>query len=386
MQFKKLIQNTTFALVVTGMVFSSGLYATAQFEPPVIPGLPTPASLQIEDDTATNPPTVQAGSITTDSANFGIDMTVCFAVFDWETYVTDTEAGRNTNPYIEKDCLFQEGVVQNQAVTVPLYKDFRVGSAETKAAIGNTPVVGVFPNGGFTAQGIMDKAVQQMNSSFDNVDRSKMASLTNIFTQEDLNNIFSTNGGVPRTGMPRKFHTGPEEFATNAEGIEIFQGGWCKAENGNIVVRDKQVNTVLPDRYFTMFGVDKTDAMKTCALPGDESVLDSNLEVYQFLWEIPYPTGEQCQRFWGVDETACKRFYRDALGKDLAGDSDLTKGERLVYSYTFYGSFDDKYTKWVRWATPDVGNRTTATDAFIKSWNGYVAFEMEEVSVTASTN
>lgn len=376
MQIKSLIKNTVLTLSLTGLMFSNAVVAFAQNAPtlPNLPGgLPTPGNT----NTNTGITSSTFGSIPTESPTFGIDITTCFAVFDWERYMENLKNGRQSNPYIDKDCVRQTDLVKNEVVQKRFYKDFQIGSQETKQALGNIPVVGIFPNQGYEAQGIVNKTLQQINPSFNNVDRSKLSSLTNIFTQEDLKQIYSTTNGQFTTGIPRMFHTGPDEFRTDANGREIYQGGWCKAENGKIMVRDKQVNRPLADNYFRFLGVDKSNATATCALPGETAVKDKNLEVYQFLWQIPYPTGQQCQKWFGVNEADCKRFYRITLGEQLAGDTNLADGESLVYAYTFYGSFDDKYTKWVRWATPDVGNRQGATDATIASFNGYNAFEMK---------
>ncbi len=53
----------------------------------------------------------------------GIDMTVCVKQFDWDRFVTDYQnyqkgpktVGFNSNPYIDKPCVYQEDFATNGA-------------------------------------------------------------------------------------------------------------------------------------------------------------------------------------------------------------------------------------------------------------------------------
>jgi len=370
MQIKSFFKQGLLAASSFSLLAVSGVVASAQ---PTNPGginLPTlPSNFQTTASTAS-----------VESPTFGLDLTACRAEFDWEQYIQDSQNGiQNSAPYNDQDCVVQTGIVQDQQIQQRYYKDFAIGSAETKAAFGNDPVIGIFPNTGadgntYTAQGIQDKTEQQINSNFDNVDRSKLASLTNVFTQQDLNEIYSTTGGQYTTGIPRIYSTGPDQYTTNAQNQQVYQGGWCYVENGEIKVRTERQGVAFNPG---LYGRDVSTPETSCARNGQDRVEDRNLQVYQFVFEIPYPTADQCNEWWGVDAETCNTFYQNALGRQLAGDTAMDYGDRLVYAYTFYGSFDDQYSKWVRWATPDVGNRADATDGFIRSYNGYTAFEMD---------
>ncbi len=356
MQFTKLLKNTFLFLAVSVLAFDYGISAMAQNNPnnPGGGGVGIPVS---------------ASTIPVASPTFGIDMTTCGAEFDWEKFIQNNKNGiEGSTPYIQQDCVVQKGVIVDETIKVSRYADFTVGSAATKAWFGDMPVVGVFPNQGYTAQGIVDKNIQQINTNFNNVDRSKISSLTNIFTQNHLNEIFSTTNGQFSTGMPRIYSTGTDTFIGG-----LYQGGWCKVENGQLKVRtDWAGKPVDPSLY----GRDISAPLTSCARQGESQVEDRNLQVYQFLWTIPYPTAAQCQQWWGVDADTCNVFYQNSLGRNLAGDTSMTNGSKLVYTFTFYGSYDDQYTKWVRWATPDIGNRANATKGFIRSYDGYIAYEM----------
>lgn len=376
MQITKLIKNTTLGLALTSIFFTNGILAIA-----TIPSLDTPA-FDIPTTSTTTSTDTSVVTIPLESTAFGINMTSCFYTFDWEAYIENLNNNRTSAPYIEKGCIRQENVAINGEPQVRFYRDFEGGSSQARTALGNTPVLGLFENEGFTAQGIVNREIQQINSGFENVDRTPLSALTTIFSQDELRELFPTTTGEFTTGLPRLISTGRDEIIT-VDGEEVYAGGFCKIEGGRISVRTEHNGQRLSNAFFTQNEIDRNDPTTACALSGEDRVVDQNLEVYQFLYEIPYPNAEQCLAWFDVDEETCKTHYRTTLGRDLAGNTNLEEGDKIISVYNFYSIFGinpegrDSGTifPFSGWKTPTVGNREGAENGFIASYNGFKVFE-----------
>ncbi|NJK70688.1 MAG: hypothetical protein HC932_00235 [Thermales bacterium] len=317
---------------------------------------------------------VSAQNSTTPSSTptYGIDMTACRFTFDWATYVADQRAGRTaSNPYTSQGCVRQNGL---NSVSGAKYSDFSVGQVDTKTAFGSDPVLGVFPNGNQPAQSLNTyKDDGTVLDSKESKDRSKVANLNSIFTSSQLSEIYSTGGS--RTGMPRIFSTGADSYRTNSNGQRVYQGGWCKVENGQISVRTQRDGSNFDS---SLYGRSINDPVSSCArtVNGTKlaSVEDRNIQIYQFLYEFKYPTAAQCDDFFKVDEATCMEFFKNRYGGDLAGKAE---GSRIISTYTYYGTFNDIYTKWVGWVNPDVnGPRKNANDTFLRGYEGFSVFAL----------
>ncbi len=376
-----------------------------------------------------------ATALPSSSAKFGIDITACRATFDWTTYIADQRAGRtNSNPYIDQGCLTQfsaavdensNGALDSGDLKVTQYSQFNVGAASVKTAFASDPVLGIYP----TTVGAKTYPAQMVNT-FTNAgavagsktatNRAVRTGLSSVFTQGQFSELFSTSGGSASTSnMPRIFSTGPDTYnyfqnksvatqqivplstcLTNggydyakctrvAQNLSAcltnnvfdsskcsreYQGGWCSISGGNITVRETRAGTAFnPSNY----GKDPANPSAACARGGKTAVEEQNLSVYQFVYEFTYPTAAQCADYFGVDAATCNTFYQKTYGQDLAGDTNSAAGTKVLSVYTFYGSIDDKYTKWVGWVNPDVnGPRATSTDGFIRTYDGFSVYEM----------
>ncbi len=261
---------------------------------------------------------------------------------------------RKDAPYISQGCVRQRNF---KPITGAKYSNFYEGDISTKDAFGNDPVLGIFQNGDFPAQG-----------NVGNKNRAVLSGLINIFTRDQLKEIYSTGGA--RTGMPRVFSTGPDTYTINPDRTKVYQGGWCIVENGRIVVRTNRAGVPFDP---SLYGRNPDDPWHACARQGKTTVEDQNLQIFQHVWEIKYPSLAQCQQWFAVDLKTCSTFYRNRLGRDLAGNG--ISGNRIVYTMTFYGAFDDKYTKWVGWVNPDLnGSRRNSPDKFVQNYDGYSVF------------
>jgi hypothetical protein len=313
-----------------------------------------------------------ATTIPSSSPSFGLDMTACRYTFDWTTYIADQQAGRTaSNPYVSQGCVRQTGL---NTVAGAKYADFAVGQANTKTAFGSDVVVGVFPNTNQPAQSLntyKDDNTVLVNKEAK--DRSKVENLSTIFTPAQLTEIYSTGGN--KTGMPRIFSTGPDSYRTAADGKRVYQGGWCKVENGQISVRTTRDGASFdPSQYGRSTG----DAAGSCArtVNGQKlsTVEDRNLQVYQFVYEFKYPTDGQCNEFFKVDPATCKTFFQNRYGGDLAGKAS---GDRILSTYTYYGSFNDIYNKYVGWVNPDIaGPRKDSSDTFLRGYDGFSVYAL----------
>lgn len=315
-------------------------------------------------------------SIPSASTEFGLSITACRYTFDWDTYITDQQAGRTTsNPYIDQGCVSEEDITTG--FDGLKYSDLSVGQAATKTAFGDDVIVGVYDNGGFQAQSLDTyNANGSVDQSKAQADRSKAAGLDSIFTNEQLSTIFSTGGD--RTAMPRVFSTGPDEYRTLANGTRVYRGGRCAIENGRIFVRTERDGEAFNP---SLYGVDAEDPMSSCArkVNGErlDSVEDESLKVYQFVYEFNFPNAEQCEQLVpGIDENTCLNFFRNRYGRDLAGNG--ASGSRTLSTYTYYGSFDDQYSQWVGWVNPDIdGPRAQSDDGFIRAYDGYSVYVLD---------
>jgi hypothetical protein len=347
--------------------------------------------------------------ISIESSQYGVDLyAVCKQVFDWEKFIqSKANTTQPISPWTAQTCLPRPvtgnlvknvAAVSNQAPVITNYGQYfqqvPAASAEIKTLFGNDPILGIYPNGKYTAGGIVDKATQQINPAFDNVDRSKLTALPTIFSPAELKEVFATTNGSYTTGMPKFYHTGADNY--NAEKTN-YNGGWCEVVNGKLKVRAKRLTTdadpandeTVSDAEFAASGINPADPASSCAVDAPQygimktdKVPDRNLQAYLFVYEYNYPTTDQCLRLsnYGFDtnsEAKCKSYFQGLFGKKLAGDTDMNSGTKIQAVYPYYAAlFNDKFDKAVGWNNPYIGNRSTATDEFIKSFDGWAIFEL----------
>jgi hypothetical protein len=326
-----------------------------------------------------------------------LNFTACLQEFNWAKYVADLRNGTPSNPYVDKGCVSQSNVTTNGTRTITKngnnvtgvtynigniqinqdqYKKFGIGSTATKTAFGELPVLGVFPNGNQPAQNLSSfNADGSVNTAKTPVNRADVANLGTVFSTADLNKIYSTGGA--RTGLPRSPFTGPEKFITQ-NGQSVFQGGFCKAENGKIVIRNKfeGLNEQGQNLSFPItpadFGLNANAPITACAWPDQQIykdaglfdngvVKDNGLFVYQYLFKVPFPANNaECNSlFPGAFNNfeSCIQWFRDRYSKLFTGQAT---GNALYYTYTYFGAYDDKYSQFVGWTNPDLnGPRKT---------------------------
>ena len=335
------------------------------------------------------PTAAQSTDYSSSTPIFGIDLTSCLSVFNWQDFTDDLRAGRNSSPFDDKGCVTQKDVttngtrtlsgnnatynVGNSAVKVAKYKDFAIGTPATKTVFGEMPVLGIFPNGANTAQNI---STFNLNASVKTAgttnDRSQVANLPTIFSSKILSEIYSTGGA--KTGTPRIPFSGENVFVKGTNGEPTFMGGWCKVENGKISVRTKFEGTY-EGKPFTQnvnpadYGIDVNNPAKACAWsdayktePKDYPLWDNgftkdtNLQAYQFVYTVPFAkTLAECNSWFPgafKDYDTCLNWFRTKYGTLLAGNK--TTGTSLNYVLTYYGAFDDKYTGFRGWTNPDI--------------------------------
>lgn len=381
---KKSITASFSALAILG-VLSTGVSAFA-----AIPPTPTvnPASAI---DSATNP-------------IFAADLTSCLEIFNWSKYLADLAKGiTNSNPYDKQDCVRQNNIAFNGTRTVTkngsgqvtavnynvgarqfsktAYKDFEVGQANTRTAFGNLPVLGIFPNGSYSAQALNSYDIDgTTKATVANNDRSDKAGLSSIFLNSELSQIYSTGGD--RNGMPRIPYTGADRFEN-----DTWLGGFCKAEGGKLKMKnivDGQGNVFTPADY----DENVNSPITTCRWPDSQAtrtsnpvlfdpegvVKDQNLAVYQYVYKIPYPKDKaECDTLFPKafsDYTKCLDWFQTRYSLPLTGSKT---GNALYYTYTYYGTFDDKYTQWVGWVNPDINKarNTFSTSATLEQLRKY---------------
>jgi hypothetical protein len=349
-------------------------------------------------------PTSAADSSTTPL--YGINLTSCLEVFNWQQYMLDLASGiTNSNPYDKFDCVREESLVVNGTRTVSTnasgevtsvdynittptvgktqYRDFTVGQTSTRNAFGDLPVLGIFPNSGQPAQSLNTYDVNgTLQQSEPVADRSVQSGLDSIFDTQKQDLIFTTGGS--RDGMPRIPYTGQETFIG-----DIWQGGTCTVENGRIVTRSKATNPIVRNgRNFGVedFGFNPDDPITTCAWPDEPQhitndvydpegvVKDRLLEVYQFVYKVPYPADfTECNSiFPGAfnDYNSCISWFRERFSVPFTGQAT---GDALYQTLTYYGAWNDVYERWVGWENPDVGKarETFVTNASLAELRNY---------------
>jgi hypothetical protein len=385
--FKKI--STFVASTVLALTLTFGVSLNAYAVPPTVSVSPASAA-----DSASNP-------------IFGLDMTACLEVFDWAKKMADLGAGiAESNPYIRKDCVSQKNIASNGTRTVTKnasgqptavnytvgastprktqYNQFDVGSAATKAELGNLPVLGVFPSGNISAQALNTYEIDgSTKTNVANSNRADLASLGSIYTPAQINSIYKTGGA--RTGMPRIPNTGPETFDTDpATGDPIFNGGYCKTVNGKITVRNVWAGPNAAGQQLSYnidlandFNLNPNSPITTCNWPNeavyqnakltdpDGLVKEQNLDVYQYIYKIPFPKdiGECNAWFPGVFNTYanCLSWFQNRYSLPLTG---AATGNAIYYTYTYYGVWDDIYTNWIGYTNPDINKaRSTFTSS-----------------------
>lgn len=338
---------------------------------------------------------------------YGVNVTACLEVFNWENFAADTRNGiTNSNPYDSKGCVSQTNVTVNGTRSVvknnigqitdvnytvgptqivkTKYKDFDgtsgPNSQVAKDAFGEMPLVGVFPNSGFNGQAIDTYTITgQLVTNGGNFNRGELAGLNTIYTDAELNLLY--NPQTARTGAPRLISTGPDNYTG-----ENYNGGTCRAEGGVMRVRTSVLDGT-PDQ--TPLSEDQTGSVSTpitsCKLQfadgtDSETVIDQSMLVYQYVYVINYPTVQQCQQLFNIVpqnyQSVCLKFYKDRLGKVYAGNND---GSKVVYTYTFYSMFSDANTVPTRfgpdggWKNPDINGprKTYTSNATAAQLNAY---------------
>jgi hypothetical protein len=348
---------------------------------------------------------------------YGVNLTSCLEVFNWQQYLNDLANNiTNSNPYDKFDCVREESLVVNGTRTVTqnagavtsveysvstptvsnaMYKDFTVGQTTTRNEFGDLPVLGIFPNQGNPAQALstyeIDGTLMQSESS---VDRSIQTGLDSIFNTQKQNLIYTTGG--TREGMPRTPYTGQEIFDNN----DNWLGGMCTVENGKMVPRTKTNNPITyQGRNFGAedYGFNIDDPITTCAWPNTAATVaadvydpegvakDNLLEVYQFVYKIPYPADfTECNTLFPSafnDYNSCISWFRERYSQPFTGQAT---GDALYYTYTFYGAWNDVYTQWVGWENPDIDKaranfNTNASLAQLRGYYGDPEFELRQV-------
>ncbi len=323
----------------------------------------------------------QTNSIPSPTLNHILSVKACRHTFDWQTFITERRSGiTNSNPYILQGCVEDDMVAINGIVNKTLYSQFTDGN---KAVFGNDPVLGIFPNAGKPAQSINTYTSNGgIAISVTPLDRSKLSALitpNQIFTSSQLDTLFSTIPYVQRTtrvtGVPRMYSTGPDIFNGT-----VYQGGWCRVENGEIKVRTSRAGQPITDTFLNSQNRSATTPETSCARSVDgtrlQRVEDRPLRVSQSIYEYTLPTAAQCLEWFNVDATTCDTFFNNRYTRTLAGDFS-GQAKRILSIETSYGGFDDQYNQWVGWANPDTnGPRKNSSDDFIKSYDGKSVYSM----------
>lgn len=378
---------------------------------------------------------ITSATIPSASNRFDIDITVCKKTFDWDLYLTDLNAGiTTTNPYNPNVC-GPSNTIRLKDVLANGFTRYNQGQITTAAAntmFGNDPILGIWTNGGYPAQNLGTGSPAVTN-------RNAVSALPNVFTTEQLGQIYSTGGA--RTAMPRVFSTAYQDanndgvndmdrydnlkkFISNATNNRVnyttcatkdannawqfdaskctkqnatltecitnakfdramcegtYVGGYCEAANGNIRIREKRAGY----DYDLPTNRDAATPFTSCARTVNGTRLpqveEQNLQIYQFIFEFKYPTAAQCARIppSGVDYNSCLEFYQTRYGRDLAGNTNLTQGTRTMSTFTYYGSTDDKYSRWVGWRNPDIDTdaRDDSTDTLVRGYRGFSVYE-----------
>lgn len=347
----------------------------------------------------------------------GINILSCVEVFNWEKYVADQRNNiTNSNPYDKQGCLRQENLAVNgtknvtkdaqgnitsvnysvsqTSVRANRYRDFNGNNNTTaKAALGDAPVLGIFPNGNFSAQALSTYNINgSVAQAATGSDRTQLGNIGSIYTAEELNRLYAP--GTNRTGAPRIVFTGRDRLVNGS-----YDGGTCTAANGKMTPRSRLlVGTSDEVRANPSVFGDPSNPIVTCRWTYPDGrktdmVIDQNMEIYQFVYVINYPTAQQCQTLFDIPpsqyEANCLQYFRDRLGKNLAGRAD---GSKFIYTLTYYGMFADsafrcqtvaqtncdEAPRWGpngNWKNPDINGprrnySTTATEQELRAFYG----------------
>ena len=314
-------------------------------------------------------------SVTSPTPNHILSVKTNRYTFDWQTFIADRQAGiTDSNPYIFQGYVEDDEVTTNGVVNKTHYSQFTHGD---KTIFGDDPVLGIFPNAGRPAQSINTCTdTGAVAVSVTPIDRSQLSALitpNEIFSSSQLDTMFSTISAEQRvarvTGVPRIYSTGSDEFKG-----DVYQGGWCKVENGKIIVRTSRVGQPLSNIFLNIENRSVATPETSCARNVDgirlPRVEDRPLKVYQAIYEYIFPTPTQCWEWFNLDSREGNTFYNNKYARDLAGDTS-GQAKRTLSIETLYGGFDDQYAQWVGWANPDVnGLRKNSSDDFIQAFDG----------------
>lgn len=308
-----------------------------------------------------------ASSTPSASSSYNVDVFACRFTFDWATYIVDQKAGRRTsNPYTDQGCVNDYLVYQNGVQRVKKYKDFAVGTPQSKSNFGDDEVLGVTSQNLDLFQMEAKDSAPVKLATTTSIDYTKPDSIVKTFNTEELANIYKSNPNGPKNYIPRFFRTGVDEFRV-VNGDEIYYGGPCYIENGVIKVRTNYAGRGLNSVDFG-YAIDQNNAETACARRdfNKTSVEDMSLRTYQFIYERVYPTTDQCKELnliFNYGAEGCVKFYQRTLGGKLNGKTD---GSRFLAVYTYKGTFDDggrsfvgtdgrvNMFNWVKWKVPEL--------------------------------
>lgn len=400
------------------------------------PQVPTPTTPTSSSSSTTAPSGfVTPSSALDSSANplYAANLTSCLYRFNWAEYIADLNAGiTNSNPYDALGCVRQENIFSNgtrtinkdangkvtsvsynvgsSAINQDKYKNFSVGTASTKTAFGDTPVIGIFPNAGFAAQAVNTYNIDgTVKDTVTPVDRSQKSALSNIYPTDKLNELCSTTSTtcdyIPR--IP--FTDGPdnERFVVDtSNNTLIYQAGYCETVNGKIKIRNKWAgnddqgnyheftlhtggNTIIATNVSTNKSFDlgvSTNPMIACAWPNQQAfvdadlydegiVKDQNLEIQQYVYEVPFPADKtECDTLFPnvfSDYTECLSWFQDRYSLALTGSAT---GKKILYTDTYYGAWCDTYECWVGWEDPEDKSGPRQDYTSTPSYDDIVAF------------
>ena len=318
----------------------------------------------------------------------GIDMQVCVKQFDWDRFVSDYQnyqkgpktAGFNSNPYIDKQCVYQEDVATNGTKTytrsagvksydtkggitnatygvnatttlnTPLYKNFNTAKGTpadlAKSALGDLPVLGLTANGGYDAQSLAAVDLNGTAQAGQKNDRIQLSNHLSLYNANELATMYGTN--TVRSGAPRFISTGRDGLnidqttgnpctPTSNQNNCIYKGGRCTAANGQFAVRSKlTLADGVIDAPASQF--DASNPLTTCRKDTGSRIyeVDQNFKVYQFLFITDMPSEAQCKGLAPeIPYQRCLNYYKKEFNTFNPGAAkDLSK---RVLAYTYYG-------------------------------------------------
>jgi hypothetical protein len=327
-----------------------------------------------------------------------MNVKACVEQFNWEQYTADQKAGvQFSAPYTQKGCVRQEAFASNGSKTVtknaqdnitsvdyttgamkintPLYKNFNGNNnTEAKAILGDLPVIGITPNGGFAAQSTtaydLGGTVAAQKTACDRVLVESMLQNECIWSNNELNLIYGPQ--TARTGAPRIVQTGVDQITVNpTTNKKTHDGGPCYTANGKAVVRSKiavgtpeernatptyatsDVNSPIDSCRFFFSQASGSSVEVNCGTealrPGTTKtymVIDQGICATQFIYVFQIPTKEQCKTLWDIPftdyEIECKQYWQKRLG---GLHNNNATGEKFIAVYTYYGMYADSSFK-----------------------------------------